>query len=157
MFLHFILQYPSSCMQRMLEYKQINLRACGFPFLRALPCGKHLCINVADSESLATLIPRLAQLVRSGVGLNTRFGHISSSTTQFWICFMLHVLIYFLSFLISLRFIWYKQTTATFSFQKLPCKINCQRIFESGNWIWLIFLDHLISASKITSLQYLYS
>ncbi|KAF5447658.1 hypothetical protein F2P56_033192 [Juglans regia] len=33
-----------------------------------------LCIKVVDTESLDTLIPRLAQLVRSGVGLNTRVG-----------------------------------------------------------------------------------
>ncbi|KAK7300265.1 hypothetical protein RJT34_11106 [Clitoria ternatea] len=32
------------------------------------------CIKVVDAESLNTLIPRLAQLVRSGVGLNTRVG-----------------------------------------------------------------------------------
>jgi len=30
------------------------------------------CIKVVDAESLNTLIPRLAHLVRSGVGLNTR-------------------------------------------------------------------------------------
>ncbi|RYR45698.1 hypothetical protein Ahy_A07g031502 isoform B [Arachis hypogaea] len=33
-----------------------------------------LCIRVIDAESLDTLIPRLAHLVRSGVGLNTRVG-----------------------------------------------------------------------------------
>ncbi|KAF3455353.1 hypothetical protein FNV43_RR05803 [Rhamnella rubrinervis] len=33
-----------------------------------------LCINVVDTESLDPLIPRLAHLVRSGVGLNTRVG-----------------------------------------------------------------------------------
>ncbi|KAL2316898.1 hypothetical protein Fmac_030774 [Flemingia macrophylla] len=32
------------------------------------------CIKVVDAESLSTLIPRLAHLVRSGVGLNTRVG-----------------------------------------------------------------------------------
>lgn len=32
-----------------------------------------LCINVVDTESLEPLIPRLAHLVRSGVGLNTRW------------------------------------------------------------------------------------
>lgn len=31
-----------------------------------------LCIKVLDTESLDPLIPRLAQLIRSGVGLNTR-------------------------------------------------------------------------------------
>ncbi|GLU18926.1 hypothetical protein SLE2022_352020 [Rubroshorea leprosula] len=33
-----------------------------------------LCINVVDSKSLDGLVPRLAHLVRSGVGLNTRVG-----------------------------------------------------------------------------------
>ncbi|XP_060667830.1 uncharacterized protein LOC107410333 isoform X2 [Ziziphus jujuba] len=33
-----------------------------------------LCIKVLDTESLDPLIPRLAQLIRSGVGLNTRVG-----------------------------------------------------------------------------------
>ncbi|KAJ4724481.1 Proteasome-associated ECM29 [Melia azedarach] len=33
-----------------------------------------LCINVVDTESLDQLVPRLARLVRSGVGLNTRVG-----------------------------------------------------------------------------------
>ncbi|KAF3545684.1 hypothetical protein DY000_02010565 [Brassica cretica] len=33
-----------------------------------------LCINIVDTESLEQLIPRLTQLVRSGVGLNTRVG-----------------------------------------------------------------------------------
>ncbi|KAK4773586.1 hypothetical protein SAY87_028605 [Trapa incisa] len=33
-----------------------------------------LCINVVDSQSLELLVPRLAQMVRSGVGLNTRVG-----------------------------------------------------------------------------------
>ncbi|TYI10267.1 hypothetical protein ES332_A09G131000v1 [Gossypium tomentosum] len=33
-----------------------------------------LCINVVDSKSLELLVPRLAILVRSGVGLNTRVG-----------------------------------------------------------------------------------
>ncbi|CAI9106154.1 OLC1v1005230C2 [Oldenlandia corymbosa var. corymbosa] len=32
------------------------------------------CIEVADTQSLEMLVPRLAQLVRSGVGLNTRVG-----------------------------------------------------------------------------------
>lgn len=31
-----------------------------------------LCINIVDTESLEQLIPRLTQLVRGGVGLNTR-------------------------------------------------------------------------------------
>ncbi|XP_023639453.1 proteasome-associated protein ECM29 homolog isoform X1 [Capsella rubella] len=33
-----------------------------------------LCINIVDIESLNQLIPRLTQLVRGGVGLNTRVG-----------------------------------------------------------------------------------
>ncbi|CAM8919803.1 unnamed protein product [Rhodiola kirilowii] len=33
-----------------------------------------ICIHVVDTESLDLLVPRLAQLVRSGVGLNTRVG-----------------------------------------------------------------------------------
>ncbi|MBA0857059.1 hypothetical protein Goshw_006858 [Gossypium schwendimanii] len=33
-----------------------------------------LCINVVDGKSLELLVPRLANLVRSGVGLNTRVG-----------------------------------------------------------------------------------
>ncbi|KAH0895160.1 hypothetical protein HID58_057589 [Brassica napus] len=33
-----------------------------------------ICINIVDTESLEQLIPRLTQLVRSGVGLNTRVG-----------------------------------------------------------------------------------
>ncbi|KAH9741787.1 ARM repeat superfamily protein [Citrus sinensis] len=33
-----------------------------------------LCINVVDTESLDQLVPHLARLVRSGVGLNTRVG-----------------------------------------------------------------------------------
>lgn len=33
-----------------------------------------LCINVVNGETLDQLVPRLAQLVRSGVGLNTRVG-----------------------------------------------------------------------------------
>ncbi|XP_052205851.1 uncharacterized protein LOC127810408 isoform X2 [Diospyros lotus] len=32
------------------------------------------CIDVVDTQSLELLVPRLAQLVRSGVGLNTRVG-----------------------------------------------------------------------------------
>lgn len=31
------------------------------------------CIEVVDSPALELLVPRLAQLVRSGVGLNTRY------------------------------------------------------------------------------------
>lgn len=31
-----------------------------------------LCINIVDMESLDQLIPRLTQLVRGSVGLNTR-------------------------------------------------------------------------------------
>lgn len=32
----------------------------------------HLCLKVVDAKSLDLLVPRLAQLIRSGVGLNTR-------------------------------------------------------------------------------------
>lgn len=32
-----------------------------------------ICISVVDTEALDLLVPRLAQLVRSGVGLNTRY------------------------------------------------------------------------------------
>lgn len=32
----------------------------------------NLCIEVTDKQSLESLVPRLAQLVRAGVGLNTR-------------------------------------------------------------------------------------
>ncbi|BBH02426.1 ARM repeat superfamily protein [Prunus dulcis] len=39
-----------------------------------------LCIKVVDSEALDQLVPRLAQLVRSGVGLNTRVGIASFIT-----------------------------------------------------------------------------
>ncbi|KAM2630644.1 hypothetical protein TB1_029488 [Malus domestica] len=39
-----------------------------------------LCIKVVDVESLDQLVPRLAQLVRSGVGLNTRVGVASFIT-----------------------------------------------------------------------------
>lgn len=31
------------------------------------------CIEVVDTPSLELLVPRVAQLVRSGVGLNTRY------------------------------------------------------------------------------------
>lgn len=32
-----------------------------------------LCIDVVDDQSLEQLVPRLSQLARSGVGLNTRY------------------------------------------------------------------------------------
>ena len=32
-----------------------------------------LCLNVVDSESLDQLVPRLAQLFRSGLSLSTRY------------------------------------------------------------------------------------
>lgn len=44
-----------------------------------------LCINVVDTESLDQLVPRLARLVRSGVGLNTRW----ESTVNFIIIWQL--------------------------------------------------------------------
>lgn len=31
-----------------------------------------VCLKIVDTQSLDVLVPRLAQLVRSGVGLNTR-------------------------------------------------------------------------------------
>ncbi|XP_048499629.1 uncharacterized protein LOC104890118 isoform X2 [Beta vulgaris subsp. vulgaris] len=39
-----------------------------------------LCIDVVDNSSLDLLVPRLAQLIRSGVGLNTRVGVASFIT-----------------------------------------------------------------------------
>jgi proteasome component ECM29 len=51
-----------------LESLRISI-AKGSPMWETLD----LCIKVVDAESLDTLIPRLAHLVRSGVGLNTRF------------------------------------------------------------------------------------
>lgn len=44
-----------------------------------------LCINVVDTESLDQLVPHLARLVRSGVGLNTRW----ESTVNFIIIWQL--------------------------------------------------------------------
>lgn len=52
-----------------LESLRISI-AKGSPMWETLD----LCIKVVDAESLDTLIPRLAHLVRSGVGLNTRVG-----------------------------------------------------------------------------------
>ncbi|XP_062082273.1 uncharacterized protein LOC133788708 [Humulus lupulus] len=52
-----------------LENLRISI-AKGSPMWETLD----LCLNVVDSESLDQLVPRLAQLVRSGVGLNTRAG-----------------------------------------------------------------------------------
>ncbi|KAB2012863.1 hypothetical protein ES319_D09G119000v1 [Gossypium barbadense] len=46
-----------------------------------------LCINVVDGKSLELLVPRLANLVRSGVGLNTRFEddkHVSGLFEELW-------------------------------------------------------------------------
>ncbi|XP_042400814.1 proteasome adapter and scaffold protein ECM29-like isoform X2 [Zingiber officinale] len=40
----------------------------------------HLCLKVVDAKSLDLLVPRLAQLIRSGVGLNTRVGVASFIT-----------------------------------------------------------------------------
>lgn len=51
-----------------LENLRISI-AKGSPMWETLD----LCIKVVDVESLDQLVPRLAQLVRSGVGLNTRF------------------------------------------------------------------------------------
>jgi len=51
-----------------LESLRISI-AKGSPMWETLD----LCIKVVDAESLDALIPRLTHLVRSGVGLNTRF------------------------------------------------------------------------------------
>lgn len=50
-----------------LENLRISI-AKGSPMWETLD----LSLNVVDAESLDQLVPRLAQLVRSGVGLNTR-------------------------------------------------------------------------------------
>ncbi|KAK9274184.1 hypothetical protein L1049_018998 [Liquidambar formosana] len=52
-----------------LENLRISI-AKGSPMWETLD----LCIKVVDTQSLDLLVPRLAQLVRSGVGLNTRVG-----------------------------------------------------------------------------------
>lgn len=52
-----------------LENLRISI-ARGSPMWETL----EICIDVVDSNSLELLVPRLAQLVRSGVGLNTRVG-----------------------------------------------------------------------------------
>ncbi|KAJ7960514.1 Proteasome-associated ECM29-like protein [Quillaja saponaria] len=52
-----------------LEHLRISI-AKGSPMWETLD----LCIKVVDAESLDSLVPRLAHLVRSGVGLNTRVG-----------------------------------------------------------------------------------
>ncbi|CAB4308928.1 unnamed protein product [Prunus armeniaca] len=58
-----------------LENLRISI-AKGSPMWETLD----LCIKVVDSEALDQLVPRLAQLVRSGVGLNTRVGIASFIT-----------------------------------------------------------------------------
>lgn len=52
------------------------------------------CIKVADAESLDALIPALAHLVRSGVGLNTRsvFMTYYANLTNYYQHFSLHCL-----------------------------------------------------------------
>ncbi|KAL4027472.1 hypothetical protein IC575_010638 [Cucumis melo] len=52
-----------------LENLRISI-AKGSPMWETLD----ICIKVVDDESLNSLIPRLAHLIRSGVGLNTRVG-----------------------------------------------------------------------------------
>ncbi|KAL0371036.1 UNVERIFIED_CONTAM: Proteasome adapter and scaffold protein ECM29 [Sesamum angustifolium] len=52
-----------------LENLRISI-ARGSPMWETL----ELCIDVVDSHSLELLVPRLAQLIRSGIGLNTRVG-----------------------------------------------------------------------------------
>lgn len=51
-----------------LENLRISI-AKGSPMWETLD----LCIDVANSQALEQLVPRLIQLVRSGVGLNTRY------------------------------------------------------------------------------------
>lgn len=51
-----------------LENLRISI-AKGSPMWETLD----LCIDVVNSQALEQLIPRLIQLVRSGVGLNTRY------------------------------------------------------------------------------------
>ncbi|KAM4096438.1 hypothetical protein ACJW30_08G104900 [Castanea mollissima] len=58
-----------------LEHLRISI-AKGSPMWETLD----ICIKVVDTESLDPLVPRLAQLVRSGVGLNTRVGVASFIT-----------------------------------------------------------------------------
>ncbi|MFS8035264.1 putative armadillo-like helical, proteasome component Ecm29 [Helianthus anomalus] len=52
-----------------LENLRISI-AKGSPLWETL----NMCVEVVDEQSLEQLIPRLSQLVRSGVGLNTRVG-----------------------------------------------------------------------------------
>ncbi|KAL3621946.1 hypothetical protein CASFOL_034142 [Castilleja foliolosa] len=52
-----------------LENLRISI-AKGSPMWETL----EFCIDVVDSDTLEKLVPRLAQLVRSGIGLNTRVG-----------------------------------------------------------------------------------
>ncbi|XP_062171204.1 uncharacterized protein LOC133876988 [Alnus glutinosa] len=58
-----------------LENLRISI-AKGSPMWETLD----LCIKVVDTESLDPLVPRLAQLVRAGIGLNTRVGVASFIT-----------------------------------------------------------------------------
>lgn len=51
-----------------LENLRISI-ARGSPMWETL----EFCIDVVDSQSLELLVPRLTQLVRSGIGLNTRY------------------------------------------------------------------------------------
>jgi proteasome component ECM29 len=51
-----------------LENLRISI-AKGSPMWETLD----LCIKVVDTDSLDPLVPRLAQLVRAGIGLNTRY------------------------------------------------------------------------------------
>lgn len=51
-----------------LENLRISI-ARGSPMWETL----ELCIDVVDSHSLELLVPRLAQMVKSGIGLNTRY------------------------------------------------------------------------------------
>ena len=51
-----------------LENLRISI-ARGSPMWETL----EFCIDVVDSPSLELLVPRLSQMVRSGIGLNTRY------------------------------------------------------------------------------------
>ena len=60
-----------------LESLRISI-AKGSPMWETLD----LCIKVVDAGSLDQLVPRLGQLVRSGVGLNTRYLILQNNVAQ---------------------------------------------------------------------------
>lgn len=69
-----------------------NLRissAKGSPMWETL----EICIDVVDKPSLDLLVPQLAQLVRSGVGLNTRYDFkLGYTLPAFSLCFHLYLI-----------------------------------------------------------------